>query len=78
MFYHQTLEPSELKSLIRAKKVLYAGNKNLKIYGTLQCGSGKRMKKSNRVFFESEKEAISNGYRPCGNCLAHAKAKDIT
>ena len=27
------------------------------------------MKKENRVFFESEAEAITSGYRPCGHCL---------
>jgi len=66
---HEVLSQAELKHLVKAKKILFAGNKNLKIYGTLHCGSGKRMKKSNRVFFENEKEAITLGYRPCGNCL---------
>jgi methylphosphotriester-DNA--protein-cysteine methyltransferase len=27
------------------------------------------MKKENRVFFCFEKEAIKEGYRPCGNCM---------
>lgn len=27
------------------------------------------MKRENRVFFESESEAIAMGYRPCGHCL---------
>jgi methylphosphotriester-DNA--protein-cysteine methyltransferase len=27
------------------------------------------MKKENRVFFISEREALEDGYRPCGNCL---------
>ena len=27
------------------------------------------MKRANRVFFDSEKEARDNGYRPCGNCM---------
>jgi methylphosphotriester-DNA--protein-cysteine methyltransferase len=27
------------------------------------------MKKENRIFFSSEKEAIENGYRPCGHCM---------
>jgi methylphosphotriester-DNA--protein-cysteine methyltransferase len=69
MYYHETLSSSELKSLIKANKILFAGNKNLKVYGTLHCGSGKRMKRSNRVFFGNEKEAITLGYRPCGNCM---------
>jgi methylphosphotriester-DNA--protein-cysteine methyltransferase len=27
------------------------------------------MKKENRIFFNSEEEAIANGYRPCGICM---------
>ncbi len=45
------------------------GNAKLKIYGLLTCSSGKKMKKENRVFFVSEKEAIDLGYRPCGHCM---------
>jgi hypothetical protein len=40
-----------------------------KIYGTLACSSGKKMKVENRVFFHSEAEAIEAGYRPCAHCL---------
>src|SRR5687767_12607653 len=58
-----------LKSLIKQHEIILAGNKQLKIYGTLQCKSGKRMKIENRVFIASEKEAINLGYRPCGHCL---------
>ncbi|WP_343635955.1 Ada metal-binding domain-containing protein [Fluviicola sp.] len=47
----------------------FGGNKTLKIYGTLACTSGKRMKRENRVFFSDEQEAISTGFRPCGHCL---------
>jgi methylphosphotriester-DNA--protein-cysteine methyltransferase len=59
----------KLKDLINAGKVRFGGNKRLKIYGTLACSSGKRMKVANRVFFESEREAIAAGYRPCGHCM---------
>lgn len=69
MYHHKDLQSRELRNLILAKKITFAGNKNLRIYGTLGCGSGKRMKQSNRVFFESEKEAIDLGYLPCGNCM---------
>jgi len=69
MFYHEGLTSADLRRLIRAGKIVFAGNKNLKVYGTLKCGSGKRMKRVNRVFFESEKEATDLGYRPCGNCM---------
>jgi len=73
MFNHEALTSTELKRLIRERKIHFAGNKNLKVYGTLHCGSGKRMKVSNRVFFENEKEAIDLGYRPCGNCMRKRK-----
>jgi len=69
MWYHEALTATEFKHLVRSKKILFAGNKNLKVYGTLRCGSGKRMKKENRVFFRSMEEAVSQGYRPCGNCM---------
>ncbi|HET6769417.1 MAG TPA: Ada metal-binding domain-containing protein [Chitinophagaceae bacterium] len=54
---------------LKNKEIALAGNKKLKIYGTLNCTSGKRMKKENRVFFAGEKEAKESGYRPCGNCM---------
>jgi methylphosphotriester-DNA--protein-cysteine methyltransferase len=69
MFFHSNLQKPQLKSLIRNGEVRLAGNTQLKIYGTLSCKSGKRMKKENRVFFSSEAEAMSYGYRPCGHCL---------
>jgi methylphosphotriester-DNA--protein-cysteine methyltransferase len=46
----------------------YAGWKKGKIFGRLNCGSGKKMKKENRVFFLSWKDAINSGYRPCKKC----------
>lgn len=58
-----------LKELIDQKQVSLGGNSKLKIYGTLSCSSGKRMKTENRVFFSNEKEAIAEGYRPCGHCM---------
>ncbi len=59
----------KLKLLIEQGKITLGGNKQLKIYGTLQCKSGKRMKMQNRVFFVSEKETTRRGYRPCGHCM---------
>jgi methylphosphotriester-DNA--protein-cysteine methyltransferase len=64
-----------LKLLLDARKVTYAGNRNLKIYGTFSCASGKRMKVDNRVFFTDEQEALSCGYRPCGHCMRQAYQK---
>jgi len=62
----------KLKELIIADEVTFAGNKKLKIYGTLDCRSGKRMKPGNRVFFRYEQEAIAMHYRPCGHCMRTA------
>lgn len=59
----------KLKPLVDKGQVQFGGNAKLKIYGTLSCRSGKRMKPENRVFFGSEKEAIAVGYRPCGHCM---------
>jgi len=68
MIRHIELNQS-LFNLIRKEKVKFVGNAKLKIYGTLSCHSGKRMKKENRVFFKSEIEASSLGFRPCKNCM---------
>jgi methylphosphotriester-DNA--protein-cysteine methyltransferase len=68
MIEHQTIS-GNIFQLLRNKKITLAGNKVLKIYGSLQCSSGKRMLKRNRVFFRGETEALENGYRPCGNCM---------
>jgi hypothetical protein len=59
----------QLKMLIDKGEVQLAGNSKLKIYGKLNCRSGKRMKAENRVFFKSEVEAKVNSYRPCGHCM---------
>ena len=60
----------QLKILIDKREIVFAGNSKLKIYGTLTCASGKRMKAENRVFFNSITEAVELGYRPCGHCVA--------
>ena len=69
MNYHGNLNNGDLFKLIRNGEIQFAGNKNLNIYGLLNCKSGKRMKRENRVFFSSEKEALEAGFRPCGHCL---------
>lgn len=58
-----------LQMLILKGDIKIGGYKKGKIYGTLSCKSGKRMKVENRVFFKDEQEAIDAGYRPCGNCM---------
>lgn len=56
----------ETKSLKPGK---YSGWKKGKIFGRLDCESGKRqIKKENRVFFLTWKDAIDSGYRPCKKC----------
>lgn len=75
MLSHMGISDQVVRSQIRRKNILWGGNKKLKIYGTLQCVSGKRMKRENRVFFESEEEALENGYRPCGHCLRESYQK---
>jgi len=58
-----------LQKLIVKKQITLGGNRKLKIYGKIYCGSGKRMKPANRVFFTDEQEALNTGYRPCGHCM---------
>jgi methylphosphotriester-DNA--protein-cysteine methyltransferase len=55
---------------MKAGVICFAGNANLKIYGTLKCASGKRMKKANRVFFVSGEEALLHHFRPCALCMS--------
>ncbi|MFT5165130.1 MAG: hypothetical protein ACI8P3_000354 [Saprospiraceae bacterium] len=69
MINHNQISSLDLHQKIRQHKITLGGNQNLKIYGTLSCKSGKRIKKENRVFFASEKEAIKHNFRPCGHCM---------
>ena len=69
MIEHCTIFDNDLRKQIREKAICFAGNSNLKIYGLLQCTTGKRLKRTNRVFFATETEAIENGFRPCGHCM---------
>jgi len=75
MIQHHALEnpafgrSRQLYLRIRAGEITLGGNRLLKIYGTLNCASGKRMKLANRVFFKDETEAVQAGYRPCGHCM---------
>ena len=46
----------------------YGGCRPGKIFGRLDCKTGMRMKKENRVFFLTWEDAIAEGYRPCKNC----------
>lgn len=69
MIEHKEISNANLTGKIRRREVILGGNRRLKIYGMLNCHSGKRMNKENRVFFTSECEAVDKGFRPCGNCM---------
>lgn len=69
MIKHIDIENKELHRKIKRKEIVFGGNRTLKIYGTLHCKSGKRMKKENRVFFKTVTQAKKQGYRPWGHCL---------
>lgn len=69
MIKHLDIADAVLHQKIKQKEVVYGGNLTLKIYGTLDCKSGKRMKRKNRVFFKTVTQAKAEGYRPCGHCL---------
>lgn len=64
---------SENREILSERKGVLGGHKGLKIYGRLDCPSalnhlskGKYAK--HRVFFLSESDAVSAGYRPCAKC----------
>jgi len=69
MIEHIDIVNKELHQKIKRKEIVYGGNRKLKIYGTLHCKSGKRMKRENRMFFKTVAQAKKQGYRPCGHCL---------
>ena len=69
MWKHAEYDTSTLHRLIKEEKITFAGNISLKIYGSLRCKSGKRIKRKNRVFFIDKDEAIQYGFRPCGHCM---------
>lgn len=55
--------------LIKSSQITIGGHYKAKIYGTLNCSRGRRMKVDHRVFFTDKEEALSAGFRPCGYCL---------
>jgi methylphosphotriester-DNA--protein-cysteine methyltransferase len=54
---------------MRRGAITLAGHRRGRIYGRLDCPSGRRMRREQRVFFADEAEALALGYRPCGRCL---------
>ncbi|WP_421942952.1 Ada metal-binding domain-containing protein [Pedobacter sp.] len=69
MISHSELSDKDLRSKIKQQEICFAGNRKLKIYGTLACKSGKKMKRENRVFFHAKDEALAKNFRPCGHCM---------
>ncbi|MEP7165118.1 MAG: Ada metal-binding domain-containing protein [Ferruginibacter sp.] len=69
MVLHKDIPALSLRNAIRRNKISFAGNIKLKIYGKLNCRSGKRMRMGTRVFFHLEKEALQQGFRPCALCM---------
>ena len=69
MIRHDQITDQQVKKFIRLAEIRFAGNVKLKIFGTLNCKSGKRMKRQNRVFFKNESEAIAREFRACGHCM---------
>ena len=74
MIRHSAIDDEDLRRLILGGHIRYGGNRTLRIYGRLDCASGKRMKRDNRVFFADEAAARAAGFRPCGHCLRAAYA----
>jgi methylphosphotriester-DNA--protein-cysteine methyltransferase len=72
MWHHSEISKQDLAAKIKQGEIRWGGNRVLKIFGRLDCKSGQRMKKVNRVFFLSEQEAREHGYRPCGHCMPEA------
>ena len=69
MIHHRAIADADLRALIKSGQIRLAGNARLKIYGRLDCATGKRMRRENRVFFADEAVALAAGYHPCGSCL---------
>jgi len=69
MISHHAIDDEDLRRLILCGHIRYGGNRHLRIYGRLDCASGKRMKRDSRVFFGDKAEARDAGFRPCGHCL---------
>ena len=69
MWRHAELTDAELFALLHRRAIRLAGNRRTRIYGRLDCASGRRLRRVNRVFFASAEEARMAGYRPCRHCM---------
>lgn len=69
MIFHVDISDEQTHQLIKSGQARFTGHKRLKIYCFLDCRSGERMLRENRVFFKDETEAKTRGFRPCGHCM---------
>lgn len=78
MIRHDAIDDDDLPWLTVTGHIRYGGNRRLRIYGSYDCSSGKRMKRAFRVFFGDVAEAQETGFRPRGHCLRddYARWKD--
>ena len=47
----------------------YVGNLNSYKFHYQGCRMEKKMKQTNRIYFESRQEAVNRGMTPCGICI---------
>ncbi len=66
---HSEISDKKLHPKLKSRAIEFGGYMKKKIYGTLTCSSGKRMRRESRIFFTDEVEALCMGYRPCGKCM---------
>lgn len=59
-----TSEPEATKEISQT----YIGNKNSKVFHELSCKSVSDMKDKNKVTLADRDQAVSRGFKPCGNC----------
>ena len=74
MVYHVFSGGRIIESKVPGK---YAGHRGYKIFGTLDCKSGMRMNRQNRVFFLELEDAVAQGYRPCKLCKPLSSVSDF-
>lgn len=61
-------DSSEVKETSAISETNYVGNKNSLVFHKTDCSSVADMKESNKIFFTIRKNAVDQGYTPCGRC----------
>ncbi len=76
MIKHNNISDAALWRKIYSGNIIYAGWITGKIFGKLNCASGQhKIKRENRIFFESHESPTNLGYRPCAKCMPSAYKK---